>query len=179
MKPVIFNCISVWEDNESPSDQSGTRTQKEDISTHLTWMTQISFGSTIIFPNSVVTKISPFCGTKIDIGTTNIRINTTPIQQWRRANTTQLHCGNVPIRKSPSEFWKHLEIKTGERREMLVLYCISVYHGTKHQGWCIITAFDGFSIMGLLMDFFKIPIQFKLRSFILTRLLRFWVFIVY
>ncbi len=30
----------------------------------LTWITQISFGSTIIFPNSVVIKISPCWGTR-------------------------------------------------------------------------------------------------------------------
>lgn len=82
----------------------------------LTWMTQISFGSTIIFPNSVVIKISPCWGTREENRTKrkeNLRENkdwglsyhcSCDRRQWKHQQPF-----SSPIRKSPSELLKHLE----------------------------------------------------------------------
>lgn len=91
----------------------------------LTWMTQISFGSTIIFPNSVVIKISPCWGT----GETN-RQREAEKGKWEKKDWgLSLHCScdswqwkhqqpfSSPIRKSPSELLKHLEQGGKKKRE--------------------------------------------------------------
>lgn len=108
---VVLICVKTGEGDKKNMD--------------LTWTTQISFGSTIIFPNSVVIKISPCWGT-IE----------TYRQKWEREENLQGEYGlgdwaiialiiddseNIrspfpsPIRKSPSELLKHLEQENVER----------------------------------------------------------------
>lgn len=104
----------------------------------LTWMTQISFGSTIIFPNSVVIKISPCWGTREENRTKrkeNLRENkdwglsyhcSCDRRQWKHQQPF-----SSPIRKSPSELLKHLEREKKKKTESTWKWA-----SKRNQGFC-------------------------------------------